>query len=64
SVFTAALCVPREIQKNPAARSVPGYRLRFQAICSGHTMPPGRMLSECGSPGEQARFLNPSFGFH
>ena len=26
SVFTAALCVPREIQKNPAARSVPGYR--------------------------------------
>ena len=25
SVFTAALCVPREIQKNRAARSVPGY---------------------------------------
>ena len=23
SVFTAALCAPREIQKNPAARSVP-----------------------------------------
>ena len=23
---SAALCAPREIQKNPAARSVPGYR--------------------------------------
>ena len=29
SVFTAALCAPREIQKTPAARSVPGYRPRF-----------------------------------
>ena len=30
SVFAAALCAPREIQKNPAARSVPVYRPRFQ----------------------------------
>ena len=42
SVFTAALCAPREIQKNPAARSVPGYRPRFQALSSGHAKPPGR----------------------
>ena len=26
SVFAAALCAPREIQKNPATRSLPGYR--------------------------------------
>ena len=39
SVFTAALCAPREIQKNPAARSVPGYRPRFQALSSGHRKP-------------------------
>ena len=42
SVFAAALCAPREIQKNPAARSVPGYRPRFQALSSWHTQPPGR----------------------
>ena len=45
SVFTAALCAPREIQKNPAARSVPGYRPRCQALSSGHAKPPGRALS-------------------
>ena len=39
SVFTAALCAPREIQKNPAARSVPGYRPRFQVLSSGHSAP-------------------------
>ena len=51
---TAALCAPREIQKNPAARSVPGYRSRIppavpspkQRACEA----PGRALSECGSP--------------
>ena len=42
SVFAAALCAPREIQKNPAARSVPVYRPRFQALSGGHTKPPGR----------------------
>ena len=39
SVFTAALCAPREIQKNPAARSVPVYRPRFQALSNGHRKP-------------------------
>ena len=45
SVFAAALCAPREIQKNPATRSIPLYRPRFQAVNSGHTKPPGRTLS-------------------
>ena len=35
----AALCAPREIQKNPAARSIPGYRPRFQVLSSGHSAP-------------------------
>ena len=39
SGYAAALCAPREIQKNPAARSVPGYRPRFQALSSGHRKP-------------------------
>ena len=46
----AALCAPREIQKNPAARSIPGYRPRFQVLSSGHRKPRGRMLSQCYSP--------------
>ena len=41
SVFTAALCAPREIQKNPAARSVPVYRPRFQALSGVHRKSPG-----------------------
>ena len=40
---TAALCAPREIQKNPAARSVPGYHPQFQDLSSGHTKPPGEI---------------------
>ena len=40
SGFTAALCVPREIQKNPAARSIPGYCPRFQALSGRHTACP------------------------
>ena len=40
SGFTAALCAPREIQKNPAARSVSGYCPRFQALSGGHTACP------------------------
>ncbi|MBU9746564.1 hypothetical protein KTH81_22340, partial [Lachnospiraceae bacterium ASD3451] len=43
SVFTAALCAPREIQKNPAVRSVPGYHPQFQDLSSGHTKPPGEI---------------------
>ena len=50
SVFAAALCAPREIQKNPATRSVPGYRPRFQVLSSGHTKPRERTLSECDDP--------------
>ena len=42
SVFTAALCAPREIQKNPATRSIPLYRPRFQALSSGYGKPPWR----------------------
>ena len=49
SVFTAALCAPREIQKNPVTRGVPVYRPRFQGVSRGHTKPPGRTLSECDS---------------
>ena len=50
SVFTAALCAPREIQKNPATRSIPGYCPRFQVLSSGHRKPRGRTLSQCNSP--------------
>ena len=46
SGYAAALCALREMQKNPAARSVPVYRPWFQALNSGHAKPPGRTLSE------------------
>ena len=39
SGYAAALCAPREIQKNPAARSIPVYRPRFQVLSSGHRKP-------------------------
>ena len=45
SGYAAALCAPRKIQKNPAARSVPVYRPRFQAQSGGQRKPaafPGR----------------------
>ena len=51
---SAALCAPREIQKNPAARSVPGYHPRIPPAVPSpkqrHTKPPGRTLSSCDSP--------------
>ncbi|MBU9743577.1 hypothetical protein KTH81_07050, partial [Lachnospiraceae bacterium ASD3451] len=39
SVFTAALCAPREIQKNPAARSVPVIPPAVPSHKQRHTKP-------------------------
>ena len=48
SVFTAALCASREIQKTPVARKRPRipYRPRFHAVSNGHTQTRGRTAEE------------------
>ena len=54
SVFTAALCAPREIQKNPAPRSLPVYRPWFQNLSSGHTKLPRKSAKLVLAPGSAA----------
>ena len=51
SVFTAALCAPREIQKNPAARSVPGYHPRIPPAV------PSPKQRAYEAPGKSAKFV-------
>ena len=39
---SAALCAPRETQRNPVARSIPGHRHAPLPLSSGHTQTRGR----------------------
>ena len=43
---SAALCAPRETQKNPAARNIPGHRHTYRPLSSGHTKTRGRTNKE------------------